>query len=202
MAVAQPTNMNDTSLNDRWFRADPVAHSDRQACPACRRQIHIRFARCPLCAARIREPPIQIVFSNTFTAEVQAAAIQGSGATALSGGPAARPDGNARPTWSVEETPRSDSVDLLRVFEVVLSILSLPFYLCSLLGLVVGVKRWGRLNGIDWVFGALLGALISAPLLKGALENARSPTLALIAFAFAAWILRGVLCWFDRARQV
>jgi len=97
--------------------------------------------------------------------------------------------------------PSSNTRGWLRYTEIALTVISFPFFVASLAGLMFAVKRWGRVGAIDWVSGAFFGSFVLwIVLFMIGLEP--KTAFWLTGVGFTAWCLRGVVRFIGAAQRM
>jgi len=95
--------------------------------------------------------------------------------------------------------PQLDGV--LRIVDIVLTVIALPFFVTSWIGMAVFVKKWGKPDVMDWVFGAVAG-LVVVPVILYLLGFGWVGIGWVVGIGFGAWCARGILRWVGKVREL
>jgi len=188
-----------------------MGEAARVPCDGCGKEINDRFAQCPFCGAQRRaaaevrptsldrgyQPTPGLMADRGVPKEARIAMAR----NVMTGRPEREVVTGPISAMKSALIPSSHTRSWLRYTELALTAISFPFFVASLLGLMVAVKKWGRVSAIDWVSGAFFGSFAVWMLLFMA---GVTPTLAfwLTGVGFVAWCARGVVRFIGAAQRM
>ena len=181
--------------------------ADRIECEGCKKPVNARFASCPFCGHQLRERaivrPSSLDQAPSSSSGSNQTPIIGSGLPKEARIALAKAAMTARPAPEEAATSPVDAIwnalrpspsahGTARVVELVLTAITLPCFLTSLVSLIFGVKRWSRNGAMNWIVGATSGPSLVYPLLSGLGlgDLAIATTLFLLV---TAWTLRAAI---------
>ena len=184
-------------------------------CAGCGKPVNERFAACPFCGQQLKEKaavratsldkghrpnPAGVMADSGLSKEARIAMAQ----SVFTG----RQPGADRVTGASSGLlsalmPSSNTRGWLRYLEIVLTVISLPFFVVSLVGIVFqGVKRWGKIDVFSWVAGALFGTPVILFLLYMIFDISFGALVWIVAVGLGAWFARGVVRWIGSAQRL
>lgn len=184
-------------------------------CESCGKKVNDRFAACPLCGAQRREKadvrPISLdakrgeappkdtgLFASELPKEARVELMRAQ----LTGAPVRQPVTGPISAVLSALRPSEATRGWKRTLELVLTVITLPFFLASILWLMIGVKRWGQVSVLDWVTGAIGGGFFLWACFGAALGISGQATLWAVSIMLGAWAARGALRFFSAVERL
>lgn len=179
---------------------------ERVPCPGCEKPLNPRFAVCPFCGEQVRERAE--VRPTSLDAPDSGPSMPAQAKVAIATSPLGRTADEERVTGAfsgvkVALLPSRHARGWLRYVDIGLTVFAIPFVLASMAGILFqGVKRWGKIGALEWVFGLAFGAPLLGLVLYLAFGASFSTVMTVVGSSFAAWAGRGVLRWFAQAARL
>lgn len=177
---------------------------DTVACDSCGKQINPKFGSCPACGARriarVEVKPIPGMDGpprrgrpEPRTAEQERRLALAQQGILARGAEAPAPVTGAGSALGSVVSPHQNTFGWMRVADIVLGAIALPFFVASLVGVVfMGVEKWGRLTVFDLLFGGAVGTFLLY-FVGMVMEWPGAVTKTVIGVGLGAWVIRGLL---------
>lgn len=175
-------------------------------CPGCEKPVHPRFAVCPFCGVQLRERAE--VRPTSLDAPQSGPSLPAQARIAMATSPLGRRPEEERVTGAfsairVAVLPSLHARGWMRYADIGLTVVAVPFISASMMGILFqGVKRWGKVGALEWIFGLAFGAPLFGLFLWLAFDLSFSTVMTIVGVSFGAWAGRGVLRWFAQAARL